>query len=88
MSYYKVIFTAGILSTALLFTACSRSNPTPKGPKPMDTRGKTETYVRGAEDGCTTANGDYTKNHDDFNNDIEYHEGWFAGRRYCEIRRG
>ncbi len=54
----------------------------------MDTRGKTETYIRGAEDGCTTANGDYTKNHDDFNNDIEYHEGWFAGRKYCEIRHG
>ena len=88
MSFHKIALAAIILSSTLLFTACSRSNPTLKGPKPMDTRGKTETFIRGAEDGCATANGDYTKNHDDFNNDIEYHEGWFAGRRYCEIRHG
>ena len=86
MSLYKTIITAGIISSLLLFTACS--NPKPRGPRPMNTRGKSETYIRGAEDGCTTANGDYTKNHNDFNSDVEYHKGWFAGRRYCEIRHG
>ena len=88
MSFYKTVLTAGIISTALLFTACSHSKPTPRRPKPMDTSDKSPNFILGAEDGCTTAKGDYTKNHDAFNSDVEYHEGWFAGRRYCEIRRG
>jgi len=40
-------------------------------------------YQKGYDDGCQTANGDYSKNHKLFNNDFDYHEGWFSGRRKC-----
>jgi len=51
----------------------------------MDTHGKSAEFIRGAEDGCATANGDYTKDHEAFNTNVQYHEGWFAGRRYCQL---
>ena len=85
MSFYRLLFSAGIISSALLFTACSSSHRGPAPRKPMDTHGKSAEYVRGAEDGCATANGDYTKDHEAFNADVQYHEGWFAGRRYCQL---
>ena len=77
----KALFYTAIISAMLIFTACASSH---KGPKPMDTRGKSPIYIKGAEDGCDTAKGDYTKDHDAFNNSIDYHEGWFAGRSYCQ----
>jgi len=85
MSYYKSLFIAGLVGTALLLSACTSSQRGPAPRKPMDTRGKSAEYVRGAEDGCATANGDYSKDHDAFNSNMQYHEGWFAGRRYCQI---
>ena len=85
MSLNKTIFTAGLLALVLAFTACS-SNSGPAPYKPLDLSNKTESFKSGVHDGCATADGDYTKNHDAFNNDIEYHEGWFAGRRNCEGR--
>jgi len=88
MSINKTMISAVMIVSVLMFGACSSTHKGPKFKKPMDTSGKSSVYVRGAEDGCTTANGDYTKNHEDFNNNIEYHEGWFAGRRYCEVRNG
>ena len=88
MSLYKIILSASIISSALLFTACTNSKTGPKVPKPMNTSGKSPVFIKGAEDGCDTANGNYTKDHDAFNSDIEYHEGWFAGRKYCEVRSG
>jgi len=81
MSLYKTLINTGILSTVLIFTACTASH---KGPKPMNTRGKSPIYIKGAEDGCDTAKGNYTKDHDAFNHSKEYHEGWFAGRSYCQ----
>ena len=85
MSYYKSLFTAGLVATALLLSACSSSHRGPAPRKPMDTHGKSAEYVRGAEDGCATANGNYSKDHEAFNSNMQYHEGWFAGRRYCQI---
>ena len=40
-------------------------------------------FRRGYKDGCLTAKGIYTKNHKLFNDDFEYHEGWFGGRKEC-----
>ena len=84
MSYTKRYFNTLLVGTVLLLAGCSSAHRGPAPRKPMDTSGKTSTYIRGAEDGCTTANGDYTKDHEAFNSNIEYHEGWFAGRRYCQ----
>ncbi|RLA73017.1 MAG: hypothetical protein DRG30_06770 [Epsilonproteobacteria bacterium] len=88
MSLYKTVLSTSIICSTLLFTACTSSKSGPRQPKPMDTHGKSLVFIKGAEDGCTTANGDYSKDHDAFNNDIEYHKGWFAGRKYCEVRSG
>lgn len=84
MSFRKIALSIGIITSMFLVTACSH-NSGPKRKKPMDVRGKSAIYVKGAEDGCATANGDYTKDHDAFNSSIDYHEGWFAGRSYCQI---
>jgi hypothetical protein len=43
-----------------------------------------DNYKRGIEDGCTTAKGDYVKNHRLFNNDDDYNDGWFLGRNRCK----
>jgi len=41
-------------------------------------------YKQGYQDGCKTAHGDYTKNHTLFNDNLDYHEGWFTGRNRCD----
>jgi len=86
MSFYRSALGASIVAVTLLFAAGCGSHSGPKVPKPMDTRGKSPSFVKGAEDGCDTAKGDYTKNHKAFNDDADYNEGWFAGRSYCQAR--
>lgn len=86
MIFNKMILITGLLTLGLAFTACSSSSGRPAPYKPLDLSNATESFKSGAHDGCATADGDYTKNHDAFNNDIEYHEGWFAGRRNCQGR--
>jgi len=73
MEYFKVI----LLSIVILLSGCSSS----KQPRPISNH--TYTYQQGYKDGCSTANGTYTKNHKLFNDNLEYHEGWFSGRRDC-----
>lgn len=86
-SLHRSILISGLFSIALAFTACSSSNPAvPEPYKPLDLTNSTESFKYGAYDGCKTADSDYSKDHDAFNNDIEYHEGWFAGRRNCQGR--
>ena len=84
MSFRNILLSTGIVISMMTFSACSNHHG-PRVKKPMNTRGKSPIYIRGAEDGCATANGDYTKDHDAFNNDMDYHEGWFAGRSYCQV---
>ncbi len=45
---------------------------------------RSDSYKSGAKAGCDTAKGDYRKNHRKFNNDMDYHEGWFDGRKWCQ----
>ena len=44
---------------------------------------KSPNYVQGEKDGCSTANGTYTKDSELFRNDPDYEKGWFAGRKQC-----
>ncbi|SFZ98008.1 hypothetical protein MNB_SV-5-1668 [hydrothermal vent metagenome] len=75
------------LSATLIFTACGSSNRVQPQPyKPLDLSKKSENYKQGASDGCSTAAETYKKDHEAFNNDFEYNEGWWAGRRNCEGR--
>jgi len=74
----------------ILLTACGSSKkrgPQPYQPyKPLDLRGQSESFISGANDGCETAYEKYKKDHEAFNNDFEYNEGWWTGRRNCEAR--
>lgn len=92
MSQKRVIFTICLAVVMLGFVGCKKKNPTHKSHryvkpyKPVDTFGKSEQFRLGAYDGCLTADGKYTKNHNAFNTNLEYYNGWFAGRRNCEGR--
>ena len=63
-----------VLVSALFFSGCST---------PPDPITQTPAYQEGRADGCRTAKGDYTKDHEGFRTDTAYHEGWFAGRKAC-----
>ena len=70
---YTIIF----LSTAFLI-GCAKDDYT------LDLSSKSNIYKKAFQDGCTTAEEKYTKNHHLFKNNQEYYNGWFAGRQYCE----
>jgi len=75
------------LSSLLPLTACgSSTHSTPQPYRPLNLSGKSESFKQGAHDGCLTATEKYKKNHDAFNDDFDYNEGWWAGRRNCEGR--
>jgi len=65
-----------LLATAsILFSACTSSD-VPMVPKsPM--------FKLGQTDGCNTATGAYTKNSENFRNNKDYEDGWYAGRKNC-----
>jgi len=44
---------------------------------------RTASFKRGVVDGCTTAAGDYRKDHKAFNSDQNYRVGWGDGRLQC-----
>ncbi len=71
----KIINVSLIAAASLFFTACTSSSI----PEPI----QSPSYKLGAQDGCATANGTYTKNSDSFNNDKEYQNGWYNGRKNC-----
>ena len=48
-----------------------------------DLAGRGPEYRKGAEDGCRTAEGNYTKDSAAFRGSELYKEGWFAGRSGC-----
>ena len=41
-------------------------------------------FKRGVQDACRTADGQYTKNRELFNNNISYKVGWENGRLKCK----
>ena len=40
-------------------------------------------FRQGVKDGCRTADGTYTKNHEEYNKDGAYQVGWNDGRLKC-----
>ena len=71
----KTINVVIIAAASLLFTGCTSSS------LPMNAQ--TPSFKTGSQDGCATANGAYTKNSASFNNDKDYQDGWFHGRKKC-----
>ncbi len=72
----KIINITLITTLSILFTACTSSAPVVQSPS----------FKSGSQDGCATANGAYTKNSAAFNNDKEYQNGWYSGRKNCHKR--
>lgn len=65
-----------LLASATMLCAACTSSDVPMVPKsPM--------FKLGQTDGCTTANGAYTKNSENFRSSKDYEEGWYAGRKEC-----
>ena len=72
----KKIFKRILIATVtIVFTACTGTEI----PKPVES----PSYKQGVQDGCATAKGEYTKIGDSFNNDKDYKDGWFSGRKNC-----
>jgi len=43
-------------------------------------------FKQGVQDGCRTASGTYVKNHEAFNTNRSYRDGWGDGRLQCNGR--
>ncbi|SFZ98161.1 hypothetical protein MNB_SV-5-718 [hydrothermal vent metagenome] len=71
----KIVTLSLIVSSLMLFSGCTSSK--------INMEKQTPSFQLGAKDGCATANGEYTKNHDLFQSDSEYNNGWFYGRKTC-----
>ena len=72
-----------LLCSYFTVSGCT-SNTGSQHSRPMNLSHKSKSFVKGANDGCSTAEGHYKKNHSAFNKNSEYNEGWWAGRRNCE----
>jgi len=87
MLIYKKIITTSCIALALFVTGCAQKQKTNRYPDVY--HGKLDKnsygYKKGLREGCKTAKGTYTKNHTKFRSNVNYHEGWFEGRRKCQI---
>ena len=72
----KTINVVVIATASLLFTACTSSSNLP-------INAGTPSFKAGSQDGCATAGGAYTKNSNSFQNNKDYQDGWFYGRKKC-----
>jgi hypothetical protein len=88
MQYSRLITISLTAISAFLLNACSSAEV------PVDKGGYyhsgiyfgkqlPDIYKKGINDGCTTAKGYYRKSHTLFNNNQNYHDGWFLGRNRC-----
>ncbi len=83
------IYLSTAIVIALSLTGCGINtwyNPAPTAPASNGLSQKSPAYQEGYKAGCKTAQGEYTKSSERFNNDSEYHEGWFAGRSSCQAQ--
>ena len=71
----KIINIVMVAAASLLFTACTSSN--------LPVNAQTPSFKSGSQDGCATASGTYTKNSNSFQNNKDYQDGWFYGRKKC-----
>ncbi len=87
----KRTITKGILSIIIapLFVACVGSPKTPMTNEFVYDgynfgANRDMSYKAGVIDGCKTASGDYSKNHEKFKDNVDYHDGWEHGRLKCK----
>ncbi len=74
-----------LLIISIFFTACANNRRhAPHSYRPLKVKHKSESYKKGADDGCKTAAETYAKNSNAFRTNADYHKGWWDGRRNCE----
>ncbi|HIQ27685.1 MAG TPA: hypothetical protein EYH42_04215 [Sulfurovum sp.] len=71
----KIINVSLVALTSILFTACTSSAI----PEPV----QSPNFKEGSHDGCATAKGEYSKDSSSFNNNKDYQDGWYHGRKKC-----
>ncbi|MEA3417963.1 MAG: hypothetical protein U9Q90_01095 [Campylobacterota bacterium] len=87
MTYTKLTMMTLSLAATFLLGACAGSGP---GKNDFVHQGhnfgadRDANYKTGVEDGCTTAGGNYAKNHEKFNENESYRIGWENGRMHCK----
>ncbi len=87
MIYSKLTLTAFTLSAIFLLSGCAGSGP---GKNDFIYQGhnfgahRDANYQVGVKDGCTTASGEYAKNHEKFKHNESYRIGWENGRMNCK----
>ena len=88
MQYRKLHVLAAVAAAGLLMNACTSSSVVLEndyvyrginfGPD------RDANFQQGVRDACKTADGDYTKDHQMFRNDVSYRVGWEDGRLKCK----
>ncbi|PHS42256.1 MAG: hypothetical protein COB07_00515 [Sulfurovum sp.] len=98
MKQTKTLIATTAIVTGFLLSACtpsalSTSSPSmPSGGDAYIYNGvnfgsdRNADFKQGVRDACRTADGDYTKNHNKFNNNQSYKIGWEDGRLQCKGR--
>lgn len=91
MFYKKTLITTTAIVTGLLLSACTSSSLPPlAGGDTYIYNGvnfgvdRDTSFKHGVRDGCRTSDGDYTKDHNLFNNNESYKVGWEDGRLQCK----
>ena len=88
MKYTKVFFVTATITTGLLMTACTSSQPSLENAYIYNGINfgydRDVDFKQGVRDACKTADGDYTKNHNLFKTNISYKVGWEDGRLQCK----
>ncbi len=92
MFHQKILITTTAIVTGLFLSACTSSALSPSsggGSNAYIYNGvnfgadRDASFKHGVRDGCKTSDGDYTKDHNLFNNSESYKTGWEDGRLQC-----
>jgi len=88
MQYTKMLINTTAILTGFFLSACSSSSVSHENDYIYQGinfgSDRDAHFKKGVQDACKTADGDYTKDHDLFNNNISYRVGWEDGRLQCK----
>lgn len=84
----KTLLITTTLTTGLLLSACTSSSLSLENDYIYQGinfgSDRDASFKHGVRDGCKTADGDYSKDHNLFNNNESYKVGWEDGRLQCK----
>ena len=88
MQYTKTLITTSAIVTGFLLSACTSSSMTLEDDYIYQGinfgSDRDASFKKGVQDACRTAGGNYTKDHNKFNNNESYRIGWEDGRLQCK----